>query len=272
VRRIAEQELVMSTTLPTRGPSRTTTVSDPLTSGSRAGQTARASDQDVRRAYIALHDDFSAWSPSEAFRHVFCEAVVADVRDRLAVRDRVRVLEIGCGHGTWAGELIAALGPDASRVDYTGIDFTEPRIELGRRRLAKHPNVRLQVADANTFEPADPADVIMAIEVVSHVGADTHAAWLARWHRFLRPGGCAVIIDKDRISRHGLRFLLDRVLRRIRPSGRTYYFPQKYDALVRTLRYPSFAALRRIATAAGFTARPLLKHGMFRGLTLVRTA
>jgi len=70
----------------------------------------------VRDAYIALHEDFSVWTPSAAFRGTFHATALEEARRRLQSQDKLRVLEVGCGHGTWAEELYNHLDQADERV------------------------------------------------------------------------------------------------------------------------------------------------------------
>jgi len=225
----------------------------------------------VRDAYIALHEDFSVWTPSAAFRGTFHATALEEARRRLQSQDKLRVLEVGCGHGTWAEELYNHLDQADDRVDYLGIDFTEPRIDLGRHRFASHPSARFLVADAETFEPSTPFDMILVVEVISHVAPSRYRRWLKNWFAWLAPGGCAVVIDKDRYSRHALRLSWETLKRRWLPSAHTrapYYFPPHYGDYVTTLTYPSFWRLRRLGCRVGFCSPREASEGFFRGLIL----
>lgn len=222
----------------------------------------------VRYAYEALRADFERWTPSAAFTRAFDNTALAEIARRLEIGPSVDVLEVGCGHGSWAERLYDRIESADDRVRYTGIDFCESRVAFGRDRLARHPSIRLVTADAETYEPPMPIDVLLAVEVISHVPSDRHAAWLARWCRWLRPGGSFVVIDKDRFSRHSLRVRLDYFRRRLpkRLRGVRYYFPDHFDDLLGTLHYPSFRRLACLARRQGFSTRPVFRCEVFRAL------
>ena len=227
----------------------------------------------VREAYIALHEEFSRWTPSDAFRHTFRASVVEELQRRSNSQGRISVLEVGCGHGTWALEMYEQVPRADERIEYLGIDFTEPRIELGRVRMAEHTSASFLVADCEQFQPRQRFDVILGIEVISHVERRKYRQWLERWFSWLAPGGTVIIIDKDRFTKHALRLSWDVFKRRWLPrsvTARPYYFPEHFGDYAETIYYPSFASLRRMAIRMGYTARPLVEHRFFRAMFLDR--
>jgi 2-polyprenyl-3-methyl-5-hydroxy-6-metoxy-1,4-benzoquinol methylase len=245
--------------------------SRPSQSPSACRLTAATHSQRVREAYIALYEEFGRWTPSEAFRDTFRASVVEELRRRLEAKPRVSVLEVGCGHGTWALEICDQLPRVGEKVEYLGIDFTEPRIELARQRLAGHPWARFMPADCERFQPERPFDLILGIEVISHVERHKYRDWLSRWFGWLAPGGSVIIIDKDRFTKHAMRLSWDVFKRRWLPrslTARPYYFPEHFGDYAETIYYPSFASLRRMATRIGYAARPLFEHRFFRALFL----
>ncbi len=110
-----------------------------------------------------------------------------DLRRRFLL-DRVsageRVLDVGCGEGAFAEELLRA---GASVV---GIDVAEEPL---RRARARTPKLELRLVGAeDPWELEDASfDVVWAGEVIEHV-ADT-AAWLSEVRRVLRSGGSLLI-------------------------------------------------------------------------------
>jgi 2-polyprenyl-6-hydroxyphenyl methylase/3-demethylubiquinone-9 3-methyltransferase len=95
-----------------------------------------------------------------------------------------RVLDVGCGEGRFAGELLDA------GAQVLGIDVAEEPL---RRARARRPelDVRL-VAEAGPWQLEDSSfDVVWAGEVIEHV-ADT-SAWLSEVRRVLRSGGSLVL-------------------------------------------------------------------------------
>jgi cyclopropane-fatty-acyl-phospholipid synthase len=108
------------------------------------------------------------------------------VAAKLGLRPGQRVLDVGCGWGSFA--IHCALKHD---VDVLGITLSEPQAESARRRVADAgvgDRVEIRVADYRLLT-AEPFDAIASIGMVEHVGdnqIDRYAQTLAR---LLKPGG-----------------------------------------------------------------------------------
>ncbi len=91
-----------------------------------------------------------------------------------------RVLDVGCGEGWFASELLRA------DVPVVGIDVAQEPLRRARER---DRGLDLRLVDADGPWPLEDAsfDVVWAGETIEHV-ADT-AGWLSEVRRVLRPGG-----------------------------------------------------------------------------------
>ena len=103
------------------------------------------------------------------------------------------ILEVGCGSG-WMCERLAVFG----RV--TGTDLADEVIDRARVRA---PHIRFYAGDFLSLDlPAGSADVVVALEVLSHV--PNQEAFLAKVSRLLRPGGYLMLATQN-------RFVLERM-------------------------------------------------------------
>lgn len=109
-------------------------------------------------------------------------ALIAGYIHRLP--NKIDVLDVGCG----AGILVQYL--DQSRVRYCGIDLSPTAIAQARERF---PHVDLKAIDITDYEPApgQQFDAVVFNEVLPHV--EDPFGSIARYLRFLRPGGIVVI-------------------------------------------------------------------------------
>jgi len=98
-----------------------------------------------------------------------------------------QVVEVGCGSGT----LTAALAPVTDRL--LALDLSPVMLGLARVRCARWPNVALEQADANAWQPAPRSlDAIVSVATLHHLDADVV---LPRWAAALRPGGVLLVLD-----------------------------------------------------------------------------
>jgi len=128
--------------------------------------------------------------PSRSYHEALWEGVPAGLQPPdFALRRRFllghvaageRVLDVGCGEGWFADELLRA------GTQVVGIDVAEEPLRRARERDRK---LDLRVVDADGPWPLDDAsfDVVWAGETIEHV-ADT-AGWLSEIRRVLRPRG-----------------------------------------------------------------------------------
>jgi cyclopropane-fatty-acyl-phospholipid synthase len=108
------------------------------------------------------------------------------VATKLSLQPGQRLLDVGCGWGSFAIHAAAGYG-----VSVVGITLSEPQAELARERVARAGlGARVEIRVADYRELADePFDAIASIGMVEHVGEtqiDRYARALAR---LLRPGG-----------------------------------------------------------------------------------
>ncbi len=142
------------------------------------------------------------------------------------VRAGERVLDVGCGEGYFAVELVRA------GAHVVGIDVAEEPL---RRARGRHPELDLRlVAAEGPWELADASfDVVWAGEVIEHV-ADT-AAWLSEVRRVLHSGGRLLVSTPA----HGRLALM-----RVALSRRA--FAARFDPRGDHLRFYSRETLTRV--------------------------
>jgi ubiquinone/menaquinone biosynthesis C-methylase UbiE len=116
------------------------------------------------------------------------------------------VLEVGCGVGTDAVEIVRA------GARYTGVDVTQRAVSLTRQHLAYRGLVgRVEQGDATRLPFPDASfDIVYSHGVLHHI-PDIDGA-VAEVHRVLRPGGRAIVMLYHRRSLNYLEILTVRRL------------------------------------------------------------
>jgi len=115
------------------------------------------------------------------------------VRDALGAAPGERILDVGCGPGFYAVELLQQVGPEGSVV---GIDRSPQMLAVAVRRCEGHDNASFHEADATSLPVDDEGfDAALCVQVLEYVPDATAA--LAEVHRALRPGGRLVVWDVD---------------------------------------------------------------------------
>jgi cyclopropane-fatty-acyl-phospholipid synthase len=126
------------------------------------------------------------------------EAKLELVCTKLALAPGERVLDVGCGWGSFA---IHAAGRHG--VSVLGVTLSEPQAELARERARAagvDGLVEFRVADYRELN-AEPFDAISSIGMVEHVGEERIDEYARRLRGLLKPGG--------RLLNHGIAKLAD---------------------------------------------------------------
>lgn len=127
---------------------------------------------------------------------VVIRAMIADALRRLPAG--ARVLELGSGPGYLAEQVLRACSQLGG---YTLLDFSEPMLDMSRRRLASYPAASFVCADFKSDGWTDlvegPYDAIVSMQAVHEVRHKRHVPALYRQiYRLLKPGGPVLICDR----------------------------------------------------------------------------
>lgn len=115
------------------------------------------------------------------------------VREALAAETGERILDVGCGPGFYATELLMDVGPSGA---ITAVDRSPQMLAAARHRSAGHENIAFREGDATALPVDDHSfDAALCVQVLEYV-TDVPAA-LSEMHRALRPGGRVVVWDVD---------------------------------------------------------------------------
>ncbi len=175
----------------------------------------------------------------------------ARAADRAELSPGDTALDTCCGTGDLAFELARRVGPQGTVV---GCDFSEPMLELARRKAADRdaPQVRFEWADALDlpYEDGsfDAATVGFGVRNLADLGRG-----LEELNRVLKPGGRLVILEITQPTRPPLSTFYSLWFDRIVPMlGRLAGDPEAYAYLPESVkRFPPPGQLAAMMDAAG---------------------
>ena len=166
----------------------------------------------------AQYSDSNALNPAQAYRRqLIFEALALG-----SAREPVRLLELGCGHGDFARDLLRA----HPGVQFVGLDRAAAAVEIARRKVPGGAFVQADLTQAASLPAAHRGFATHAVcsEVLEHV--DDPVA-LLRGARALLAPGCRLVITVpagplsafDRHIGHRRHFRKDELEAMIRAAG-----------------------------------------------------
>lgn len=113
------------------------------------------------------------------------EAKLRRLADKLDIRPGMRVLEIGCGWGSFAQLLAREYG-----VSVKGLTLSKRQHELARKRVAEAGlEGRVDIALEDFRDTTGRFDRIVSVEMFEALGYENWGAFFSRCHELLAPGG-----------------------------------------------------------------------------------
>jgi 2-polyprenyl-3-methyl-5-hydroxy-6-metoxy-1,4-benzoquinol methylase len=166
---------------------------------------------------------YAGMSPVAAFHRARLRGVQTQLR-RMNLPERGLIADFGCSDGFVLAELRrGGQVPETWRLG--GFDVRLRHVKAARRR--RLPNARFRTLDLNGSDqvPAEPADVVLCLETLEHVGDYRRA--LDVLHAALRPGGRLILSMPNEVGLIGFVKLIGRPLHRPRPYRGFFTGPQE---------------------------------------------
>src|SRR6516162_657981 len=198
---------------------------------------------DSERGYVLGKSEAAAQQLAVQDAH-FAEASER-LLDELALRPSDRVVEFGCGPGTFSRRILRRLGAGGVLI---GVDATEGLLNQARLALAGTQPARFELVQADVTELSswlDGADVVVGRAVLHHI--PMAELLLGRLRAAVRPGTRVGFLEPD------FRAPLARMAY-LEATGRTDVEPLRAWAVA----INQFYAARRLSPAVGATLAPAL--------------
>ena len=104
-----------------------------------------------------------------------------------------RIVELGAGSGLFSAMLRDAFPSAHLQL----IDFSQPMLDLARRRLGNHPRITYTLADYTTT-PLPPCDAVVSSLSIHHLEDDRKRSLLSIIFPALTPGG--IFVNADQVA------------------------------------------------------------------------
>ena len=220
----------------------------------------KQSTQQVREDFdtLALLSEEEGWDHNVHY-HAF---LLGQLPQRLD-----EALEVGCGTGAYA----RSLAERCSRV--LAIDLSPRMVEVAKARSRRHPNIKYEAADANSWRfPEGRFGCVASITTLHHLPL---ASTLANMGGTLRPGGTLVVLDLYRA--HSAADYLVRAVGlpaskaiRLVKTGALHGLQQSpevkraWEEHYATDAFPTIAEVRRACAEAGLQGARVRRHLLWR--------
>jgi len=178
--------------------------------GERGNDEGRSNDEDGESSFAGVSFDVSA-DAYLRFMGRYSEPLAARFADLAGIRRGQRVLDVGCGPGALAAELVSRAGPGA-------VSAVEPSASFVAAARDRLPGVDIRRSAAEQLPFGDGVfDAAMA-QLVVHFMADP-VAGLREMGRVTRPGGVVAACVWDHAGGRGPLTAFWRAVRELDPAA-----------------------------------------------------
>lgn len=119
------------------------------------------------------------------------EYLVEALAERFPPGDRLKIIDIGCGHGNIHPSILRG----RPNIEMTGVDMADSVVDVARKL---HPEVTYLSYDGVTLPfPDGSFDVAFTVSVMHHVPPAQWQAFLGEMRRVVRPGGLIAVFEHN---------------------------------------------------------------------------
>lgn len=137
--------------------------------------------------------DRSAEAMATKFAGIGSRAADVELTFELAGNpEHARVVEIGCGDGRDAVEIVKHTD------NYTGFDPSEGLLRLAKERNLKPTHAKFEFGDAATYPYPDNIEIVFAFASLLHVSKEAMQHVFGRLHENMSDGGLVMVSLKER--------------------------------------------------------------------------
>lgn len=172
-----------------------------------------------------------------------------------------RILDLGCGPGTFLGNL------DVPFKYGLGIDLAAAQIEFAQQTYSR-PDLEFRAADVRGLAVDELFDAVVSIEVIEHLPPAETQPFLRAIRDMLKPGGTVILTTPNYRS---LWPLLERLVSRIGPVDYTRQHINPFN-IARLEKEVAAAGFRNVRSRTFFVLAPFaaalsepLARGLLRG-------
>lgn len=125
----------------------------------------------------------------------FAEMKILKIKNNINKKDKIRILEVGCGDG----KLAEYINKYFENYDYIGLDISSEEIKIAKDKNIKNTNFIAYDGYAFPFEK-DSFDIIILAQVLHHIGWDNHNNILSQCYKVLDKEGNLFIFEHNPIN------------------------------------------------------------------------
>ena len=202
---------------------------------------------------------------AQPFRHlvtsVFSDVLLSLQPNTKGPKDRLHILEVGCGTGVWIEEIDQLLKQQDQPHSLYGFDLSTEMVQHAQSRM-QALDVTAQIETGNALEKSSYVfhgesrfDVIYTYDVVQQVPVGEQYTLILLMLEHVKPGGALIVFDNEAQSEFGRKMAFKKFLRK-------YLFLPTVPGYFCHAKYPKLEVIGQTLRNDGFENSIHVKNGM----------